>query len=270
MSNFDFDDKPESKGHGENPPGQPLSDQEELLIQEGKKRLAFKFEKIYLAYVVIAIAFMIGAYIILSTLFFNDNKRNEQKTAIRQHQTLNADFVEVKPKTAGNSFDREKVNHLMAGESINLNKLSDNTKLMTDKVDDFQQKMTKELQSYEQRSIDLAKHIKVIEAKQNEVLKLVSGFESILIKLSKDKKSDELFPLIHSLEQQLQYMNAKEHNLAEKLQLTAVVDGIAWFEDKQGHSLSVKQGQTLDGYGKIIKIDASSAQVYTSSGFVFK
>ena len=111
MSDFDFEDKSENKVDRGNLSDKRLSSQEEQLIEEGKKRFVFKFEKIYLVYIVIAIVFMMGAYIILSKLFFNDNKRNEQKPAIRQHQTLNADFVELKPKTPVNvSADTKKSN----------------------------------------------------------------------------------------------------------------------------------------------------------------
>ena len=92
---------------------------------------------------------------------------------------------------------------------------------------------------------------------------------SNLTAIEKSQKAQVLFSLIDQLKRQLSYMNAREINMADKLHLTAVVDGIAWLEDSKGKTMTVKAGDTLDHYGKVLKVDDRNNKVYTASGYVF-
>lgn len=63
--------------------------------------------------------------------------------------------------------------------------------------------------------------------------------------------------------------NSAENNNSS-LRLEAIIPGRAWFKDKNDKELTVKVGDFLPGYGKVIEIDYKNGSLTTDSGAVFK
>lgn len=57
-------------------------------------------------------------------------------------------------------------------------------------------------------------------------------------------------------------LEAKSTNLV----IYAIIPGRAWLRSATGKTITVTEGDTLTGYGKILKIDAANAVVLTTSG----
>ncbi|MGJ3493228.1 hypothetical protein ACR9PT_01425 [Piscirickettsia salmonis] len=66
------------------------------------------------------------------------------------------------------------------------------------------------------------------------------------------------------------YLIAKSNNNFDKLTLRAIITGRAWLVNKTGKTITVKKGDFLNGYGKVMTIDDKGQQVVTSSGYIFK
>lgn len=57
---------------------------------------------------------------------------------------------------------------------------------------------------------------------------------------------------------------------AATMSVHAIIPGRAWLKSKDGSTLTVTEGDTLDRYGKVLVIDASNGVVITSSGVTLR
>ncbi|WP_116963276.1 hypothetical protein [Fastidiosibacter lacustris] len=265
MSNYDFfEDNEKNK--------QPDQEQEGRSNQQGMEETStvndrnsmnrlsdklknFKFEKIYLAYGLAVFMLMAGAYFIFSTLFASDDTSHPSRTSQISSPNTNTQFVKTEQRIIQNVDNKELTQRLQT---------------ISTQLNDLQTSQDNNSQRFEKTIIEMAQHIKSVESNQAQMLKSIQSIIKSLDDIQKADQSKTLISLVTELQRQLQYMNAKEINMNEKLHLTAVIDGIAWLEDKKGRSITVKEGSQLDGYGKVLKIDSQAYKVYTASGFVFE
>ncbi|WP_100550366.1 hypothetical protein [Caedibacter taeniospiralis] len=221
-----------------------------------QKLKQIKFEKIHLLYGVAGLIFLFGAYFVLGTLFGGgDNEPAKIKTQTKAVFNENAAFVKTQQPAVSAA----------AGEST-IKRLNE----MEKQFNSWNQEQRDANKRYEKTSIEIAQHIKKLESQQDELLKTIQSVVTALAEMKQSDQSKTLISLVAELQRQLQYMNAKEINMNEKLRLTAIIDGIAWLEDKKGRSFTIKEGSQLEGYGKVLKIDSQTYKVYTASGFVFE
>ncbi len=54
------------------------------------------------------------------------------------------------------------------------------------------------------------------------------------------------------------------------LTVHAIIPGRAWLKNRDGQIMTVTEGDSVEGYGKVLAIDAPSGQVLTSSGVVLR
>ena len=50
----------------------------------------------------------------------------------------------------------------------------------------------------------------------------------------------------------------------------AIIPGRAWLKSKDGSTITVTEGDSLERYGKVLVIDASNGVVITSSGVTLR
>ena len=211
-----------------------------------------KFEKIYLGYAAAVIILLIGGYIVLSSLFSSDTKITN--TAVKHMLAQEVHFDAI-PETPHQSYPKTKINDDINQMIVQLN---NNTKIQEKRFESFQKNM-----------MSLSKRIQSIDETQYRLNKEIKNIVIHIDELIKNNKDKALIQLMNTLHNQLQSMNARRLNLADNLKLTAIVDDIAWLEDKNGQSITVKTGNYLNQYGKVLKIDHEHNKVYTSSGLVF-
>ncbi|WP_440682421.1 hypothetical protein [Cysteiniphilum halobium] len=260
MSNYDFfedDDKKTQVENHEKEPKQSAEAVDNNVTSGLSGRLkSFKFEKIYLVYVVAGLVFLFGAYFVLGTLFGSDDRPSSSvKPQVKVQATNMPPFVKTESKVIRTE-----------NAGVNVSQLQE-IKAQLSTLNALQNSMSKRSQK---TSIEIAQHIKKLESRQDQLLKDIQTMTSVINNIQQNDQSKTLISLVSELQRQLQYMNAKEINMNEKLHLTAIIDGIAWLEDKKGRSFTVKEGSQLEGYGKVLKIDGQAYKVYTASGFVFE
>ncbi|GGG01000.1 MULTISPECIES: hypothetical protein [Cysteiniphilum] len=262
MSNYDFFEDDDKKKQAESVAEESQQSAEDIAVDNGVtsglngKLKSFKFEKIYLVYAVAGLVFVFGAYYVLGTLFGSEDKPSSAiKSQVKTQATNMPSFVKTESRTIHTENAQVDVKQLQE------------VKAQLDTLNELQSSISKRS---EKTSIEIAQHIKKLESQQDQLLKDMQKITSVINSMQQNDQSKTLISLVSELQRQLQYMNAKEINMNEKLHLTAIIDGIAWLEDKKGRSFTVKEGSQLEGYGKVLKIDSQTYKVYTASGFVFE
>ncbi|ODN42467.1 hypothetical protein [Piscirickettsia litoralis] len=114
----------------------------------------------------------------------------------------------------------------------------------------------------------IKKELSTNQAKVNSYIQSNSETDSEIKVLT--KKLDQALTSITKANENYTYLISKENNNFDKLTLRAIITGRAWLVNKEGKTLTVKQGDFLNGYGKVIKINDKNQEVVTSSGYIFK
>lgn len=249
-----------SSGAAEHESSDDMNGQEAYQQQGGlKDRIAqFKFERIYIAYALCAVILGFAAYLLLSSMFGSKNSHKVKPSTTPAHLDSHFQDVQYLPQpvsVADKSADAATILKLERQVGDLSNAVSVQQKIMVEFVKKWQTEITT-------RDATEAQAQKTMQAALEKI-------NSNLTAIEKSQKAQVLFSLIDQLKRQLSYMNAREINMADKLHLTAVVDGIAWLEDSKGKTMTVKAGDTLDHYGKVLKVDDRNNKVYTASGYVF-
>ncbi|AKP72647.1 putative intracellular multiplication protein IcmG [Piscirickettsia salmonis] len=136
------------------------------------------------------------------------------------------------------------------------NKSSKNNilKLNQSDVDQITDSIKKEL-SASQNEID--SYIKRDNQINDNNKMIINKLNQVLAEVAKENKN-------------YAYLIAKSNNNFDKLTLRAIITGRAWLVNKTGKTITVKKGDFLNGYGKVMTIDDKGQQVVTSSGYIFK
>ncbi|WP_119344688.1 hypothetical protein [Facilibium subflavum] len=226
-----------------------------------KEKIAqFKFERIYIGYAIAIIVICFGVYFILSPML--NTKENTASAPTKVHRTdYTRNFTSVaKPTPVIASVQK--------------------TNIDAQQLKETQAEVAKIIQQNnqaEKQLISLAQTLKTIKESQSAMLKTqkltvdhLKALQNAVSDIQQNEKRQQLTKLIDQLKRQIQYLNAKAINVADQLHLTAVVDGVAWLEDNKGKTMIVKKGDTLEGYGRVMKVDDEKNRVYTESGYVFK
>ncbi|GGF93404.1 MULTISPECIES: hypothetical protein [Cysteiniphilum] len=245
-----FKSQNDQNEHGENSLTQDASYSSKTLSTKPQR---FKFEKIHIAYAVTGIAMIFGAYLLLSPLFSSTHPSQKDLSSNQvpdqQWQQIDSPSLPV----SGNNYPAYRPQPLnQKHETVTEGQLQS---LVT-----MQQQTQKELKS---SYLILAQHIKSIEA---DLGTLKEGIAKMTQNSDAMQKAQTA---LGNIENQLQAMSAARMASIDKLNLTAIVDGIAWLEDQNGYTRTVVKNTEIPGYGKVLKIDSTHNKVFMSSGYVF-
>ncbi|MBK2123857.1 hypothetical protein [Fangia hongkongensis] len=236
--------------HGDNSFAQDTSHSSKTLSTKPQR---FKFEKIHIAYSVTGIAMIFGAYLLLSPLF---SSTNTSQKILSGNQALDQQWQKIDSLSLPVGGD--------AYPAYRQQPLNQNRQTMTggklQSLIGMQQQTQKELKS---SYLILAQHIKSIEA---DLGALKEGMAKMTQNSDAMQKAQTA---LGSIENQLQAMSAARMASIDKLNLTAIVDGIAWLEDQNGYTRTVVKNSEIPGYGKVLKIDSTHNKIFMSSGYVF-
>lgn len=147
----------------------------------------------------------------------------------------------------------------------------------------------------EQSNRQTTAHLKTLNAKMSmleQQVKSLSEAQTALIALLKKQQIAEQKQLVQQRQttsndsivngnditaQKVQQMYDMLHALTMKntliknpLSLVAVVGKYAWLQNNKGVTQSITLGNTIDGYGEVLKIDDQKNEVLMSSGYIFK
>ncbi|OAJ35413.1 hypothetical protein [Piscirickettsia salmonis] len=189
----------------------------------------------------------------------NEVKDNNAFDNLSDRSDVNVNSKGIKNNiTEDNKLLLSKVNLILnyINKVKNNNELSKNTtlKLSQSDIDKITSSIKKELSasqneinSYIKRDNQINDNNKMIVNKLNQTLAVIA-------------KENENYA----------YLIAKSNNNFDKLTLRAIITGRAWLVNKTGKTITVKKGDFINGYGKVVTIDDKGQQVVTSSGYIFK
>lgn len=124
--------------------------------------------------------------------------------------------------------------------------------------------------------------IQALEMKLNELLSKLSRIDQQMVASTRDITDVNL--KLEAINQELKMMAApppvmKEEAKVEPLSnaytnptftVHAIIPGRAWLKSRDGNTITVTEGDEIEGYGKVLAIDAPSGVVITSSGVMLR
>lgn len=124
--------------------------------------------------------------------------------------------------------------------------------------------------------------IRALEMKMNELLSKLSRLDQAVGASSRDIEDISL--KLEAINQELKMMAAPAPAPTEKdtveevseaysnptLTVHAIIPGRAWLKTRDGRTITVTEGDPVEGYGKVLAIDAPSGVVMTSSGVILR
>lgn len=121
----------------------------------------------------------------------------------------------------------------------------------SNKADEDMERMKTQVASLNRQNIDLRNRMDKIDSNLSTLTKMV------------ERSSMQISALVKTQEKE----NKKETKEAlQEFRIRAIISGRAWLEDGQGNNITVKVGDNLPTYGRIVKIKPVEGVVETSSG----
>lgn len=239
----------------------PTQDDIEDLLDVKQKK--FSFQPIWIIYALGASLLIYGAY----NVFFGLSSTDSQPT----------------PSTVKSNTDSFAANqqNLPAKQTLPLESTVSNN---TQAVSIIDKKIVQLQHSIEALSNSLSTLDKSVTAAVKQQATQSQKFDtlqkSITTLTNKPQAQDVISQLQQSIEQQSHTLKALSDEfksmqvdklaITHPFHLTAITAQYAWLSDAQGRILSISQGDTLTGYGTVLKIDHDHNKVYLSSGYVFQ
>ncbi|HET9843268.1 MAG TPA: hypothetical protein VFP93_01255 [Gammaproteobacteria bacterium] len=138
------------------------------------------------------------------------------------------------------------------------------------------------VEKLEAQEREINQQIQALERKLNELLSKLSSLDQAIGSSNRDLA--QVSRKLEALNQELKMLAtpAKEQEKPEaelqqsasyvnpSLTVHAIIPGRAWLKTRDGRTLTVTEGDPVEGYGKVIVIDAPSGIVITSSGVVLR
>ncbi len=138
------------------------------------------------------------------------------------------------------------------------------------------------VEKIEAQEKNLNTKIQALEIKLNELLSKLGRLDSAMSVSSRDITDVNL--KLEAINQELKMIAAppaptvkeeKVESLSEAytnptFTVHAIIPGRAWLKTRDGKTITVTEGDAIDGYGKVMGIDAPSGVVLTSSGVMLR
>lgn len=126
------------------------------------------------------------------------------------------------------------------------------------------------------------KYMIALDRKLNSFMSKINTLESRLG--ASNNAVNEIGNKLEAINQEMKMMAAppppppsNEEKLVEReafvspsLSVHAIIPGRAWLKNRDGKTITVTEGDPIDGYGKVLAIDAPANKVITSSGVVLR
>ena len=234
----------------------------------------FKFQSIWLVYGLGALVMLYGAY---NVFFGFSNPKSAQNKPVKTEQQHQLDSFKanernlIPAESSLVSQEKEAGNkHRQSVDALSLSALNDNVvkmktqlEAMTHSISAMEQDLKLTLQYQEKQNNKLEqfdKQLMQLSQKQDNSA-LVSEWKKTLEQ--QNKALEEVSNTVRSIQ-------VNKAAITDPFRLTAITDQYAWLSDIQGRVFSLSEGETLKGYGKVLKIDQKAKKVYLSSGYVFQ
>ncbi|MCF6766275.1 hypothetical protein L3V82_10865 [Thiotrichales bacterium 19S3-7] len=260
MENYDFEN--EALDSQTNPTS---NTQQEAAEKPTKKRL--EFNSSWLIYGVGAAAILFAVFIL-----FNMGSSSKTKKAPPKPSVLEQSFTPVsKPQVQQvqvQDTSSQTMNASVAKMQLDtknaLNEVAQNLKAEAHYVSEGMKQLNDQQKQIAQQQVQMTKTIEELSKAVRDVQQGIDRANSQV------KHMANLQTSLASVSQQLAMLQAERTNMADPLQLSAVMPNRAWLQNSKGSTIAVTVGSQLQGYGSITKIDSENNKVYTSSGYVFE
>lgn len=121
----------------------------------------------------------------------------------------------------------------------------------SNKADEDMERMKSQVASLNRQNIDLRNRMDKVDASLSTLTKMV------------ERSSMQISALVKTQEKE----NKKApKEVLQEFRIRAIISGRAWLEDGQGNNVTIKVGDNLPTYGRIVKIKPVEGIVETSSG----
>lgn len=140
----------------------------------------------------------------------------------------------------------------------------------------------KVMERIETGEMQLTKKIQALEMKLNELLSRLGKLDQAMGVSSRDMA--DISMKLEAINQELKMMAAPPPAEKEEVEVGplseaytnptltvhAIIPGRAWLKTRDGRTITVTEGDDVEGYGKVLAIDAPSGVVITSSGVMLR
>jgi len=232
-----------------------------------KKKKGLEFNSSWVIYGVGGIAILFAIY-----MFYGMISPSKPKKAAPKPSVLEQSFAPVaKPKVqqvqvqdTSNQVMNASVAKMQSDTQKALNEVAQNLKAEAHYVSEGMKQLNDQQKQIAQQQVQMTKTIQELSKAARDVQQGVDRANSQV------KHMANLQTSLASVSQQLAMLQAERTNMADPLQLSAVMPNRAWLQNSKGSTIAVTVGSQLQGYGSVTKIDSENNKVYTSSGYVFE
>lgn len=266
MDKYDFENDTLEQSSAEELHGQ-ANEQEQAFDEPAKKKL--KFDSSWIMYGVGGIAVLFAAYMFYSITFPSSNKPQKAPPPQTLEQNMTPVHAEIKPPAPQtNDVNTRALNasmNQMQSQTQNaLNEVAQNLKAEAKFVSEGMKSIANQ---QKQMAENQEKITKMIADLNDRINGIQTGLDQANAQV---KHMANLQQSLTSVSQQLSMLQAERTNMADPLQLSAVMPNRAWLQNSKGQTIAITVGTQLQGYGSVTKIDSDHDKVYTSSGYVFQ
>lgn len=266
MENYDFEN--ELVHSQEQTQTTQTSEEQSEVVDRPKKKKGIEFNSSWIIYGIGALAILVAVYMVYSLMFASKSKpapAPKQQTMTQSFTPITQPQMQtVRVDNASSQQTNAAFQQMHSDSQRALNEVSQNLKAEAQFVSEGMKKLNDQQNQIIKQQTQMTQAIKELS---QSIGSIQNGLDQANAQV---KHMANLQQSLTSVSQQLSMLQAERTNMADPLQLSAVMPNRAWLQNSKGETIAITVGSQLQGYGNVIKIDSNNDKVYTSSGYVFQ